>query len=139
MLLNISDNCQQNNSAGTPFWIKIGLGCRPATTFIKKDTLAQVFSCKCRKTFIRTPASNKRWKNWIDIIQKQPFTDFLLFIKRQTSDKSSDNEWQRMTMSGRYNEWQRVVQRETTKDNEWQRVTTNDNEWQQMTMNGRFC
>ena len=47
------------------------------------------------------------------------------FIKRQTIGTSSDNEW--------YNEWQRVVQRVTTNDNEWQRVTTNDNEWQQMT------
>ena len=52
-----------------------------------------------------------------------------LFIKRQTGDISSDNEW--------YNEWQRVVQRVTTSgtmsgttsDNEWQGVTTNDNEW----------
>ena len=76
------------------------------------------------------------------------------FIKRQTSDTSSDNEWynewQRMTTSGTtsgktsdnewnraatnkdewYNEWQRVVQRETTSDSKWQRVTRNDNEWQ---------
>ena len=48
-----------------------------------------------------------------------------LFIKRQTSGTSSDNEW--------YNEWVRVVQRVTTSDNkwynEWQRMTTSDNEW----------
>ena len=39
------------------------------------------------------------------------------------------------------NEWQRVVQRVTTNDNEWynewqrvvQRVATSDNEWEQMT------
>ena len=49
------------------------------------------------------------------------------FIKRQTSGASSDNEW--------YNEWQRVVQRVTTNDNEWQRVTTNDKEWQRVTRN----
>ena len=40
---------------------------------------------------------------------------FWLFIKRQTSDTSSDNEWQRVTTTG------------TTSDNECQRVTTNDN------------
>ena len=32
-------------------------------------------------------------------------------MKRQTGGTSSDNEW--------YNEWQRVVQRVTTNDNEW--------------------
>ena len=53
------------------------------------------------------------------------------FIKRQTSRTSSDNEWervvQRMTTSDNewYNEW--------TGDNEWQRVTKNDSEWQRMT------
>ena len=70
------------------------------------------------------------------------------FIKRQTSGKSSDNEWQRMTMNDNkwynkwqqmatsdnkwYNEWWRVVERVTTDDNEWQRVATNDNEWQRV-------
>ena len=50
-----------------------------------------------------------------------------MFIKRQTSGTSSDNEWQP------------VVQRVTTSDNEWyskwqqrQRVTKNDNESQRM-------
>ena len=43
------------------------------------------------------------------------------FIKRQTSDKSSDNDW--------YNEWQPVVKQETTSDNERQQMTTSDNEW----------
>ena len=33
------------------------------------------------------------------------------FIKRQTSNTSSDNEW--------YNKWQRVPQRVTTNDKEW--------------------
>ena len=41
-------------------------------------------------------------------------------MKRQMSDKSSEKEWQR------------VVQWETTSDNEWQRVATNDNKWQKM-------
>ena len=47
-------------------------------------------------------------------------------------------------------EWQRVVQRATTNDNEWynewqpvvsyrQRVTTNDNNWQQMTTSENNC
>ena len=36
------------------------------------------------------------------------------------SDKSSENEWQR------------VVQRETTSENELQRVATNDNKWQKI-------
>ena len=65
-----------------------------------------------------------------------------LFIKRQTSDTSSDNEWYNewlwMTTNDDewHNEWQRVIQREkrlTTNDNEWQQMTTNDNEWQRMT------
>ena len=42
------------------------------------------------------------------------------FIKRQTSSRSSDNEWQRVTMSG------------TTSDKEWQRVKTSDKEWQRV-------
>ena len=33
------------------------------------------------------------------------------------------------------NEWQLMVQRVTTNDNEWQRVTTNDKEWQRVTRN----
>ena len=37
-----------------------------------------------------------------------------------TSDKSSDQEWQR----------------KTTSDNKWQRVVTNDIEWQRMTGSG---
>ena len=51
------------------------------------------------------------------------------FIKRQSSDTSSDNElyneWQQVTKNGSewYKEWQRVVKRVV------QRVTTNDNEW----------
>ena len=46
----------------------------------------------------------------------------------------SDNEWQRVTMSGTTsdNEWQRVTTSGTTSGNEWQRVTTNDNELQQV-------
>ena len=42
------------------------------------------------------------------------------FIKRETSDTSSDNEWQRVTTSG------------TISDNEWY------NGWQRMTMSGYF-
>ena len=41
-----------------------------------------------------------------------------------TSGTTNDNEW--------FNEWQRVVQQETTNDSEWQRVTKNDNKWQRM-------
>ena len=69
--------------------------------------------------FISTEKWNKKRKypNGAQI-----FTFQGSFIKRQTSDTSSDNEW--------YNEWQRVVQRETTRDNEWQRLTTNGNKWQ---------
>ena len=52
---------------------------------------------------------------------------------------TSDNEWQRVTTSGKTNdnEWQRVVQRVTTNGNEWQRVTTSgttsDKEWKWVT------
>ena len=49
---------------------------------------------------------------------------------------TSDNEWERMTTFDNewYNEWQRVLQRVTTNDNEWQRITTSDKEWQLMAM-----
>ena len=60
---------------------------------------------------------------------------FLLFIKRQTSDKSSDNEWQRVVDTTSDNEWYNERQRKTTNDNEWQRMTTSDNEWQRVTTN----
>ena len=51
-------------------------------------------------------------------------------------------EWQQVTTND--SEWQRVVQRVTTNDNEryneWQRVvhrvTINDNEWQRVTKSG---
>ena len=53
------------------------------------------------------------------------------FIKRQTSDTSSDKEWQRVVqrVTTNDNKWQGVVQREATSDNEWQRMTTSDNEF----------
>ena len=63
LLLKISDNCHENTSAETTFWIKIGLSCSPATTFIKMDTLAQLFSSECWETFTRIPFSNKQMKN----------------------------------------------------------------------------
>ena len=53
---------------------------------------------------------------------------------------TSDNEWQRVTTSGKtndnewYNEWQRMA----TSDNEWQQVvqqvTKSENEWQRLAM-----
>ena len=72
--------------------------------------------------FISTEKWNKKRKypNGAQI-----FTFQGSFMKRQTSDTLSDNKW--------YNEWQRVVQRDTTRDNDWQRLITNDNEWQRMT------
>ena len=45
------------------------------------------------------------------------------------NDSSRDNERQQITTSGRtsdnesYNDWQRVIQRVTTRDNELQRMT----------------
>ena len=72
--------------------------------------------------FISTEKWNKKRKypNGAQI-----FTFQGSFMKRQTSDTLSDNKW--------YNEWQRVVQRDTTRENDWQRLITNDNEWQRMT------
>ena len=70
-----------------------------------------------------------------------------LFIKRQTSGTSNDNdddewynEWQRKTTSDNecYNEWQPVVQWVTMSDNEWQWVIKNDNEWQWMTASDKI-
>ena len=37
-----------------------------------------------------------------------------------------------------YIEWQRVVQRETTRDNDWQQMTTSDNEWQRVVVLADF-
>ena len=59
------------------------------------------------------------------------------FIKRRTSDISSDNEWQRLTQQVA------MVQRLTTSENEWKQLTTSgtrsaktsDNEWQQIIKN----
>ena len=48
------------------------------------------------------------------------------FIKRQTSDLSSDNEWQR------------VVECVTRSDNEWQRVTASDSKWQRVVVFANF-
>ena len=72
--------------------------------------------------FISTEKWNKKRKypNGAQI-----FTFQGSFMKRQTSDTLSDNKW--------YNEWQRVVQQDTTRENDWQRLITNDNEWQRMT------
>ena len=82
--------------------------------------------------------SNRPIKNLFNFPQRTSM-DFCIslletrrsFIKRQTSDTSRDNEWQRVTKNSNewYNEWQRVVQWVTTTDNEWQRVTTNGNKW----------
>ena len=66
LLLKISDNCQENTSAGASLWITISLSSWPATMFIKKDPPAQVFSCECSETFLRTPilqSSNKCMEN----------------------------------------------------------------------------
>ena len=63
---------------------------------------------------------------------KQEVLVFLwLFVKRQTSIRSSNNEWQRVATSGNewYIEWQRITKSGTMSDSEWQRMTKNDNEW----------
>ena len=53
--------------------------------------------------------------------ESRKWKEYWSFIKRQTSDISSDNEW--------YNEWQWT----TTSDNKWlqvvQKLTTSDSEW----------
>ena len=55
---------------------------------------------------------------------------------------TNEDEWQRVVQrvttndNQCYNEWQRVVQRVTTSDKEWERLTTNDNEWQRVTVSG---
>ena len=49
------------------------------------------------------------------------------------------DEWKhRVKTSDEWYEWQRVVQRQTTTDNEWQRVTINDNEWQRVAILANF-
>ena len=73
----------------------------------------------CRKKNVDLHES-RSWSLWITGKNtKVDIVDLGSFIKRQTS--------------GRYIEWQRVVQRVKTNDNQLygvvQRVTTNDNEW----------
>ena len=48
------------------------------------------------------------------------------FVKGQTSDISSENEWQWMTESE--NEWQQMTMSGKASDNKWQRVTASDKE-----------
>ena len=50
LLLKILFNCQENTSAGATLLIRIGWSCRPATIFIKKETLALMFSWEYRET-----------------------------------------------------------------------------------------
>ena len=81
-------------------------------------------------------AVKKQWKVILRYLSLQFSCDKIIkktsFIKRQTSDTSSDNEW--------YNEWQRMITSGTTSDNEWNRVATNKdewyNEWQRMITSG---
>ena len=60
-------------------------------------------------------------KVYLGPFQKSLMNFFRSFIKKQTSDTSSNNEWQRVV--------QRVTTIGITSYNEWQRVTTSDNEW----------
>ena len=54
VVAKISDNCQENTNAGISFWIKIGLSCKPATIFIKKDSGTTVFLRMLRTIFKNT-------------------------------------------------------------------------------------
>ena len=97
-----------------------------SSNFCKKHFSASIYPGYFYWRFLFYFISTEKWNKK----RKYPngaqiFTFQGSFIKRQTSDTSSDNEW--------HNEWQRVVQRETTRDNEWPRVTINDNEWQRVT------
>ena len=78
-----------------------------------------------RKTLYKDGVSRFNFRYYLSCLKNRSF------IKRQTSARSSDNEWQRMTTSD--NEWQRVTTIGTTSDNEWynewQRMTKSDNEW----------
>ena len=59
---------------------------------------------------------------------EQWYIEWQRVMQRKTTN---DNEWQPMTTSGtiRDSEWERV----TMSDNEWQRMTTRHNEWQRLT------
>ena len=62
---------------------------------------------------------------------------FWSFIKIQISDTSSDYQWQRVVqrVTTNDNEWQQVTTSGATSDKEWQRViqrvTSSDSEWQE--------
>ena len=56
---------------------------------------------------------------------------FLKIFYKKTDERYI--EWQRVITNDK--NWQRVVQRVTTNDNEW--LTTSDNEWQRLTTSGK--
>ena len=99
-------------------WLKIGQ--REASFFKKNNTLLTLFFKKMKLLVILFLV---RLYARINIF-------WVSFIKRQTSDTSSDNEWQQITMSGKTsgNEWY----------NKWQQVTTNDNKWQRVVISVNF-
>ena len=65
--------------------------------------------------------------SWYLLVCKLGQTNFKKSVKKteETSGKTDDIEWQRMTASGTTtdNEWQPLMQRVTMSD------TTNDNKW----------
>ena len=125
------------------FFNKVPRGLRSAI-LLKKEIPAQLFPCEFCKIlnteqliehcFLYNNSggcflflSENKIKEHLAMISNKDLYKKLLYkryIKRQTGETSSDNEWQRM------------VQRVTTNDNEWfnkwQRMTTSDREWQRV-------
>ena len=121
----------------------------PRPNFIKKGTLAQVFSCEFCKIskntfFYRTHLAGASEVSFYNLKKKPQQNSVCISFNWQMRGTSSDNEWysewynewQQVTMNDNkwYNKWQWVVQWMTTNGKEWQLVTTSgttsDKEWQ---------
>ena len=95
-----------------------------------------IWECFAHMEEIETSQLNLHWRSIFLFLYEQNVGFGRSFIKRQTSDILSDNEWyecQRMTTSDKQQVVRRVTTSGKTRDNEWQRMPTSDKKWERMT------
>ena len=100
-----------------------------------------IWECFAHMEEIETSQLNLHWRSIFMSLYEQNVGFGRSFIKRQTSDTLSDNEWyecQRMTTSDKQQVVRRVTTSGKTRDNEWQEMTTNDNEWKWVVILANF-
>ena len=94
-----------------------------------------IWECFAHMEEIETSQLNLHWRSiFMSLWAERWFWKIVHKKDRQvihwvTTSGTSVNEWQRVTNNKWYDEWQRVVKRETTSDKKWQRMTTSENEW----------